>query len=86
MAEYIVGDKAIADAAFDHFNCNEPLRLIRFKNDLGLERIVRCHECKHSRRRATICANPRFAMRETEFDRVYIEPDGFCKWGARKDG
>lgn len=39
------------------------------------EEIVRCRECK------------RFNINETcaLFDDAFVEPDGFCKWGERRD-
>ena len=48
------------------------------------ERIVRCRDCKHSIRNGTICRHRRFAMRESDFDIVYVEPYGFCAWGDRR--
>lgn len=48
-------------------------------------RITRCRDCKHSRRNGTVCFNQRFTMRETEFDLVYVEPDGFCSLGTPKE-
>lgn len=49
------------------------------------ESIVRCRDCKFSRRNGTICRHKRFTMRETEFDMVYVEPYGFCYWGKKRE-
>jgi len=56
----------------------------------GCEEIVRCRDCKHSRKDGTLCVF--FAAWEPiaggdEYAEIPadVEPDGFCSWACRKE-
>lgn len=50
-----------------------------------LEEIVRCKDCGHSFKDGTLCRMfAEFAMCEETIP-IEVEPDGFCKWGVRRD-
>lgn len=50
------------------------------------ERVVRCRDCKYSRRDGWECW--RFVDDpEEDFERIAIAtPEGFCSWGERREG
>ncbi len=71
MAEYVV------DLYTDH-------------DGVKCERVVRCRDCKHSHKDGTLCNL--FASwvsiaggDEYECMPADVEPDGFCKWGKRRE-
>lgn len=54
-----------------------------------LERIVRCKDCKHFKKRSPVvtaddyrCCNPKWM--NGGLWSVQVSPDGFCAWGKRK--
>lgn len=54
------------------------------------ERIVRCRDCKHSHKDGTLCNFfaswvPIAGGDEYECMPADVEPDGFCKWGKRRE-
>ena len=70
------------------------VRVDRFVPDAIYERafeeVVRCRDCRHSRKEGTLCVF--FASWEPiaggdEYAEIPadVEPDGFCAWGVRKD-
>lgn len=55
-----------------------------------LERIVRCRDCDFSRENGTLCIlfagwEPIASGDEYELVDAEVEPDGFCKWGVRRE-
>ena len=55
------------------------------------ERIVRCRDCDFSQKDGTCCIlfagwEPVEGGDEYELVSADVEPDGFCKWGERKEG
>lgn len=54
-------------------------------NQAQREEIVRCRDCKHYDPHPTdsgVCFLP---DGDGDFARWEVEPDGFCKWGERRD-
>jgi len=49
------------------------------------ERIVRCRDCKHYSEYEWIIATDVSDVCHFFGDGVRVEPDGFCKWGERKE-
>lgn len=49
------------------------------------ERIVRCGDCKHYSEHEWIIATDVSDVCHFFGDGVKVEPDGFCKWGERKE-
>ena len=53
------------------------------------ERIVRCRDCKHSRKDGTRCvflaAWQFVSADEYTMQLAEVEPEGFCKWGAPRE-
>lgn len=54
------------------------------------ERIVRCRDCDFSQKDGTCCIlfagwEPIEGGDEYELVSADVEPDGFCKWGARRE-
>lgn len=70
MSEYIVGERILDMGEFS----------LRFQNR---EEIVRCRDCKRYRPLTLTCKfkHPRHGVQWRA-----AEPDGFCKWGERRDG
>ena len=59
-------------------------------NKLGerLTEIVRCRDCKHYYEAENYHPNGNYVMRCCKYFDAYndeVEPDGFCKWGERRD-
>lgn len=54
-----------------------------------LEEIVRCKDCEHSFKNGMRCRMfAEFAMCDETIPievAIEVEPDGFCKWGVRRD-
>ena len=49
------------------------------------ERIVRCRDCKHYAEHEWIIATDVSDVCHFFGDGVKVEPDGFCKWGERRE-
>ncbi|MBQ9006727.1 MAG: hypothetical protein IJ092_10205 [Atopobiaceae bacterium] len=49
------------------------------------ERIVRCRDCEHYREHEWILVTDVSDVCHFFGDGVKVEPDGFCKWGKRKE-
>ena len=49
------------------------------------ERIVRCKDCKHYKEHKWILITDVSDVCEFFSDGVKVEPNGFCKWGVRKE-
>lgn len=49
------------------------------------EQIVRCKDCKHYKEHKWILITDVSDVCEFFFDGVKVEPNGFCKWGVRKE-
>ena len=50
-----------------------------------LERIVRCRDCKHYSDHEWVLVTDVSDVCHFFGDGVRVEPDGFCKWGERKE-
>ena len=50
-----------------------------------LERIVRCRDCKHYSDHEWVLVTDVSDVCHFFGDGVKVEPDGFCKWGERKE-
>lgn len=49
------------------------------------ERIVRCRDCKHYSDHEWVLVTDVSDVCHFFGDGVRVEPDGFCKWGERKE-
>ena len=49
------------------------------------EQIVRCKDCKHYKEHKWILVTDVSDVCEFFSDGVKVEPNGFCKWGVRKE-
>lgn len=49
------------------------------------EQIVRCKDCKHYKEHKWILITDVSDVCEFFSDGVKVEPNGFCKWGVRKE-
>ena len=49
------------------------------------ERIVRCRDCKHYSDHEWVLVTDVSDVCHFFGDGVKVEPDGFCKWGERKE-
>ena len=54
---------------------------------LGWEEVVRCRDCKHYNEKTYEWVNcwTRTYTTCSMFDGCRVEPDGYCKWGERRD-
>ena len=55
----------------------------------GFEKVVRCKDCRHSRKDGRLCAffaawEPIAGGDEYAEMPADVEPDGFCAWGERR--
>lgn len=49
------------------------------------ERVVRCRDCKHYSEHEWILVTDVSDVCHFFGDGVKVEPDGFCKWGVRRE-
>lgn len=49
------------------------------------EQVVRCKDCKHYKEHKWILITDVSDVCEFFSDGVKVEPNGFCKWGVRKE-
>lgn len=75
MSEYIISDKCLEAIRRKCYQAGLTAQEIYTVRGADGEEIVRCRDCKRFNRNET-CAL---------FDDAFIEPDGFCKWGERRD-
>ena len=61
--------------------------IIRIDNPITFpylhQEIVRCRDCRHSSREYK---DYLYCYRMGAYKEFFVEPDGFCAWGERKEG
>lgn len=81
MTEYIITDKQLQTAteAYLEHELSRPITEVFVSGD-KLPEIVRCRDCKHYN--DTLCEMSSCWLCD---ECQQTEPDGFCKWGTRRE-